>query len=274
MSASPSGSSSQPAGFALGKHMTVEYYDCASAILTHADTVKEVFLKAARDSGATVIGADFHYFQPQGISGFVIIAESHFSVHAWPEFDYAAVDIFTCGEAIDFQAAVNSIRDGLQAGKVIISAVMNRGITANDGMAMDIPLVQDKTYRYALSWQTAFRRAGARGISCNIDLYDVAPETIGKREELEHFTCKLAAALHPEETDQATGTCFATDDNGDFNLHCRCGALQLSGRILPRERIIYLDLFNYGYFEPREAAEFAMEFFRGQNYRMQVALRR
>ena len=50
---------------------------------------------AAQKSGATIINSSFHTFEPQGVSGVVIIAESHFTIHAWPEHDYAAVDIFT-----------------------------------------------------------------------------------------------------------------------------------------------------------------------------------
>ena len=254
--------------------MTVEYYDCDSRILVDAEQVKTVFLQAARDSGATVIGADFHYFKPQGVSGFVIIAESHLSVHAWPEFDYAAVDIFTCGESIDFQTAVNSLRSGLQAGEVIISAVMNRGITANDGMHREIPLVEDKTYRYALSWQTAFRRVSARGISCNIDLYGADGSITGNRAEIERFVNELSETLQLSEPESPKKICFSADDNGDLNMNWLCGSLRISGRMLNSDGIVYLDLFSRCYFEPREAAEFAVAFFHGDNYRMQVALRR
>ena len=82
-------------GFALGRHMTVEFYDCDPKALADAELVKTVFLRAAEKSGATVIDANFHEFEPQGVSGVVVISESHFAVHAWPEHDYAAVDLFT-----------------------------------------------------------------------------------------------------------------------------------------------------------------------------------
>ena len=81
-------------GFALGRHLTIEFYECDPDILLNKDDVEEALLKAAKDSGATIISSSFHDFKPQGISGVVIIAESHFTVHAWPEHDYAAVDIY------------------------------------------------------------------------------------------------------------------------------------------------------------------------------------
>ena len=68
--------------FALGKHMTVEFYDCDSEFLADEKKMEKAFLEAARVSKATVLGTNFHSFEPQGVSGFIIIAESHFSVHS------------------------------------------------------------------------------------------------------------------------------------------------------------------------------------------------
>jgi len=53
-------------------------------------------LAAAKESGATILGESFHQFSPQGVSGVIIIAESHLTVHTWPEHGYAGADIFTC----------------------------------------------------------------------------------------------------------------------------------------------------------------------------------
>ena len=95
-----------PGGIALGRQMTIEFYDCKSATLTDAAQLEKVFLHAAEVSGAHVVDSVFHSFQPQGVSGVVVISESHFAVHAWPEHDYAAVDLFTCGSGVDFDLAV------------------------------------------------------------------------------------------------------------------------------------------------------------------------
>ena len=107
MTSSSSGSSvREAAGFALGRQMTVEFYDCDPAKLADTALMEKVFLDAAHRSGATVIESRFHQFTPQGVSGVVVISESHFAVHAWPEHEYAAVDLFTCGENVDFDKAV------------------------------------------------------------------------------------------------------------------------------------------------------------------------
>jgi S-adenosylmethionine decarboxylase len=85
--------------------------DCDRELLNDLDFVREAMLTAARDCGATVMGESFHRFSPQGVSGVVVIAESHLSIHSWPEFDYAAADIFTCGTTVVPEKAVAVLVD-------------------------------------------------------------------------------------------------------------------------------------------------------------------
>lgn len=70
-------------------------------------------LTAAIESGAEVLGDSFHRFNPQGVSGVIVIAESHLSVHTWPEFGYAAVDVFTCGTTVDPKTAAGVLIEKL-----------------------------------------------------------------------------------------------------------------------------------------------------------------
>ena len=85
---------------ALGKHLLLELKDCKSEVLNDSGALKGLLLAAASEAGATVLGESFHQFNPHGISGVVIIAESHLFIHTWPECGYAAVDIFTCGDSV------------------------------------------------------------------------------------------------------------------------------------------------------------------------------
>ena len=81
----------------LGRHLIAEYYDCDVSVLNDVDHIRSAMLAAAEIVGATVVGEVFHRFSPQGVSGSVVISESHLSIHTWPESGYVAVDIFTCG---------------------------------------------------------------------------------------------------------------------------------------------------------------------------------
>ncbi len=86
---------------ALGKHLLLELRDCNREVLDDLSFLQNTLVSTAQEAGATVVGKHFHRFAPQGVSGAVLIAESHLSLHTWPEYGYAAVDIFTCGENID-----------------------------------------------------------------------------------------------------------------------------------------------------------------------------
>ncbi|HLU86306.1 MAG TPA: polyamine aminopropyltransferase [Taishania sp.] len=83
---------------ALGNHILVEFMNCDPHVMNDVATIERDMVEAARKAGATVINSTFHHFSPWGVSGVVVIQESHLAIHTWPEYGYAAVDLFTCGE--------------------------------------------------------------------------------------------------------------------------------------------------------------------------------
>lgn len=90
---------------ALGTHLLIELRECNPEILKSLEKVRNALVSAAKEAKATIIDISFHEFNPFGISGVVIIAESHLTIHTWPEYAYAAVDIFTCGDVIKPEVA-------------------------------------------------------------------------------------------------------------------------------------------------------------------------
>ena len=100
---------------ALGKHLLLELIDCDAALLNDVEYLRKVISDTARQIGATVIKDSFYQFTPQGVSGVLIIAESHISIHTWPEYGFAAVDVFTCGDVIDPKNAVKPFVEKLKA---------------------------------------------------------------------------------------------------------------------------------------------------------------
>jgi len=94
---------------ALGKHVLLDLQGCAPAALSDVAALREIVCDAARAAGATILHVAFNEFQPHGLSGVVVIAESHLTIHTWPEFGLAAVDIFTCGESLDGARAVRHL---------------------------------------------------------------------------------------------------------------------------------------------------------------------
>ncbi len=83
---------------ALGNHILVEFMGCDPHIMNDVTAIERDMVLAAQKAGATVINSTFHHFSPFGVSGVVVIQESHLAIHTWPEYGYAAVDLFTCGD--------------------------------------------------------------------------------------------------------------------------------------------------------------------------------
>ena len=93
----------------LGKHLLAELFGCNTEIINNVELVEEHMKTSATLSGATIVQSVFHTFSPYGVSGVVIVAESHLAVHTWPEHDYAAVDFFSCGN-LDCETAISNLR--------------------------------------------------------------------------------------------------------------------------------------------------------------------
>mgnify|MGYP001005642494 CR=1 FL=1 len=98
----------------LGKHLLAELTHC-QADLDDVSFIKEHMEKAAIVANATIVQSVFHHYSPYGVSGVVVIAESHLAIHTWPEYGYAAVDVFTCGENVDTWGALNFLTKAFKA---------------------------------------------------------------------------------------------------------------------------------------------------------------
>ncbi len=114
----------------LGRHLIVEYSDCERDILDNLDRLEAEMKDAARKAGATIVRSVFHRYNPQGLSGVVVIAESHMSIHTWPEYGYAAVDFFTCGDSVDPYLAFEHMKTRLGARNAQVSEI-KRGIPSD-----------------------------------------------------------------------------------------------------------------------------------------------
>jgi len=133
---------------ALGNHILVEFMNCDPHIMNDVAGIERDMVGAAQKAGATVINSTFHHFSPYGVSGVVVIQESHLAIHTWPEYGYAAVDLFTCGE-MNAWISFDHLKECFKA-KSYSAIEMKRGsvnlLTRND---FDITTMRQK----AADWQ-------------------------------------------------------------------------------------------------------------------------
>lgn len=115
----------------IGHHYIVEASGCNPEVISKVEEVEQIMVRAAEAARVQVWSIAFHRFSPTGVSGVVVISESHLSVHTWPEFGYVALDIYTCGQSAKPEAAVEVALRAFQAKSVHITEV-TRGIEEGD----------------------------------------------------------------------------------------------------------------------------------------------
>ena len=108
----------------LGQHLLAEFHECDSIVLNDLKKLESIMLNAAEIANATVIKSVFHPFSPVGVTGVVVVMESHLSIHTWPEHKYAAVDIFTCGDNMELEKAYHFIAEQLLSKEHVFQTII------------------------------------------------------------------------------------------------------------------------------------------------------
>lgn len=117
---------------ALGRHILMEAYDCEYDVLDDMRGIQNAMIKAAERTGATVVDVAFRKFEPYGVSGVVVISESHLAIHTWPEFGYAAIDLFTCGDKADPWRAFEYLSNHFKPKKITTMEIRRGNLIASD----------------------------------------------------------------------------------------------------------------------------------------------
>ena len=119
----------------LGSHLLLELKDCNPDLLNDLSFLRRSMIETAQDVGATIVGESFHHFSPQGVTGILAIAESHISIHTWPEYGYAAADIFSCGTSFRPIEAANKLAEALECRKPEIKEI-KRGLAVQEAVGL------------------------------------------------------------------------------------------------------------------------------------------
>ncbi len=102
----------------FGYHSLFDFHGCDPSALRASAGLRTGLVEAIRSAGGTIVTDTFHHFSPHGVSGVVVIAESHVTIHTWPEHGYAAVDVFSCGSSLDHEKICSRVHILLRATSV------------------------------------------------------------------------------------------------------------------------------------------------------------
>jgi S-adenosylmethionine decarboxylase proenzyme len=115
----------------LGTQTLADLYDCDPKQLDDPDVICRLMVEAAQRAGAHIVGHSFHHFSPQGVSGVLILAESHFAIHTWPEHAYAALDLFTCGNTISAEACLPYLIEAFHSARHTCTCITRGAVPAD-----------------------------------------------------------------------------------------------------------------------------------------------
>lgn len=121
---------------ALGRHLLGEYHGCDRELLNRPEHIRAELLAGVSHAGATPIHDFVHSFTPHGVTGIVVIAESHFAIHTWPEYGFAAVDLFTCGDTVDPYRAFEHLAKAFRASTHQVVEMRRGLLPARDGQRL------------------------------------------------------------------------------------------------------------------------------------------
>lgn len=102
----------------LGRHYLAEFADCPAAGISTVASVERLFIDTLASHGGTILGQVTHQFEPFGATIVVMLAESHASLHTWPESNSVCIDMFSCTPALDADTAITDLAQVLKAGRV------------------------------------------------------------------------------------------------------------------------------------------------------------
>lgn len=102
----------------LGYQLTIDFYDCNSTIIDNVDKIKSILETGAKMMNLSIVKTVIHEFSPIGISGVVVIKESHIAIHTWPEHNYVALDFFTCNKSYPLNEGIQWIQKEFEANKI------------------------------------------------------------------------------------------------------------------------------------------------------------
>jgi S-adenosylmethionine decarboxylase len=102
----------------LSQHVLLDLYECDVELIDDLDYVRKTLVETAAKMKCTLLKDSFHRFSPQGVSGVLVIAESHLSIHTWPEQEFAAVDLFTCGDTSQLEAMPEILRKAFKSARI------------------------------------------------------------------------------------------------------------------------------------------------------------
>jgi S-adenosylmethionine decarboxylase len=246
----------------LGRHWLVECHNVPPARLDDHRALEPLFVDAARAARATVLGSHFHRFEPQGVSGVVLLAESHLTVHTWPEHRYAAVDLFSCSDHIRVEPVLSVLRGGLGSDDLRVSAALARGLLCPAPLDPRSPEPQ-------LSWRARHQALAPTNLHLAVDVEGCPPSLLAS-----NLLAPLAVALREGLGDVNIDPPLLRDQGAHRTIFASFPEGHLTAALSPAEGTARVDLLTRAFVDPLPLGLRLRALFQGQHHALRCTFRR
>ncbi len=257
-------------GLFLARHLIVDFYDCDINILLDCKKLEKILILSAKKIWVTIISSNFNIFEPQWVSWVVILSESHFTIHTWPEYCYAAVDIFTCWN-MNYQKWINFLTKFLKSKKIQIITDQQRWLATkfkNKKLNNKIVIKKKK------SWKEEFKKNNNWWIACSIDVYDCNPKTIRNSNEIKRYVKELCNIIKMNRFWNTKIVHFG--ENAQIAWYSMTQLIEtslISAHFANKTNTSYIDIFSCKYYDPAIVANFTTKFFEWKYYKLKINMR-
>lgn len=262
----------------LGRQYMMEFHGCNLHCINDIKFFEQTALKAAKEANATVIHPFFHRFSPQGISGVIIIAESHLAFHTWPEHCFVAADLFTCSDSIEVQKCFEILAHEFEATHSRLSTGIPRGCISHGNHIIDLPMpqnIEDFSVSSSMDWENIYKHKDAWGLTASIDIHDCDPILIRDEHYVKKFAIDLCEHIDMKRYGDTVVVDFGEDEKvSGFSMIQLIETSLISGHFANQSNNAYIDVFSCKFFSPEKTSLFCIEYFKGKDYSLQVSLRK
>ena len=185
------------------------------------------------------------------------------------------MDIFTCGDSIDLDTALSSLETSLGSQNVVVSSDQNRGIITKPSESFNVDEIIKTPRLYPISWKSEYKQKDPWGVLTSVDIYECSPDIIRDADSIRQFVKELCKMIDMKRFGECSVVHFGEDEAVEgFYMTQLIETSLISGHFANATNAAYLDIFSCKYYDPRDVAQFALSFFKGSNYKMQLAYRR
>ena len=264
---------SAPPSKPISTHLIAEFWQTQKKIET-AEELKKILVIAAKETNSVPLKVAIETFEPQGITGVILLAESHISVHAWPENNYVAIDAFTCGEHTVPQKAIAYLQKQFQPQEVQIQE-LKRGIRDDAEPAQLLKPIQAISATQIIPRQDLTQNDASFGQELVLNLKNCTPETIKSAEKILQFVDELCVLIDIKKYGKPFIERFAEHSKiaAGYSIAQMIETSLISGHFSEYLNTAYLNIFSCKPFDAEVARDFAKQFFGAKSVEAQLLVR-